>query len=269
MPTVTEILEGVAAGRIDPAEAARLLDAAQDPQAPPPPPPPTPPPPPPEGAAGAAPPRTPVVPEVSRLTLRATSRKVRLVGDPTVATVAVDGQHAVRREGSTLVVTAEGERFPADDAFTLLSTGRWRDVADRFGLGGDVRVRVRPDLPVDVEVIAGSLTVEGPTAVERVRVTAGSARVAGVTRPIDVLVQAGSATLEGVISHGSSRVRAESGSVTVTLLPGSDVRVRPEAQLGKVVTDPALHRGELVVGTGAAELDVEVVMGSATVRVAR
>ncbi|MGH8825083.1 MAG: hypothetical protein ACRDVN_11465 [Jiangellaceae bacterium] len=269
-----EILEDVAAGRLDPAEASRQLDAATgdtaDHQAPP------------TSAAAAAdeapsrPAATPAVPDIERVLVRATSRRVRVVGDPSVATYAVDGPHHVRREGGTLIVAGEVDPIPTDDAFTLLSGGRWREVADRVqhGLGQalELRVRVRPDLPVGVEVIAGSLHVEGAKAIDHVRVTAGSLRVRGVESPFDLLVQAGSAQVEALLDRGRSRLRCESGSLQLTLLPGSDVRVRSDVQLGRFVTDPERQgrdrNRDFVVGTGAAEVDVEVVMGSATVKAA-
>ena len=113
------------------------------------------------------------MPDIERILVRATSRRVRIVGDPSVATVAIEGQHQVRRDGSTLVVTGEVEPIPTDDAFTLLSGGRWREVAGRvqhgFGAGLELRVQVRPDLPVGVEVIAGSVQVEGARALDRLR----------------------------------------------------------------------------------------------------
>jgi hypothetical protein len=260
-----QILEDVAAGRLDPAEASSLLDAttadrpaadAESASVG-------------EGRGGPAPP--PAVPDIERVLVRATSRRVRVVGDPSVATYAVDGPHHVRREGSTLVVA-----IPTDDAFTLLSGGRWREVADRLqhGLGQalEMRVRIRPDLAVGVEVIAGSLYVEGAKALDHVRVTAGSLRVRGVESPFDLLVQAGSAQVEATLDRGRSRLRCESGSLQLTLLPGSDARVRSDVQLGRFVTEPERHGRErnrdFVVGTGAAEIDVEVVMGSASVKAA-
>jgi hypothetical protein len=266
-----QILEDVAAGRLDPAEASALLDAtaADQPAA---------------AAAESAsagegrgrPAAPPAVPDIERVLVRATSRRVRVVGDPSVATYAVDGPHHVRREGSTLVVAGEVDPIPTDDAFTLLSGGRWREVADRVqhGLGQalEMRVRIRPDLAVGVEVIAGSLHVEGAKALDHVRVTAGSLRVRGVESPFDLLVQAGSAQVEATLDRGRSRLRCESGSLQLTLLPGSDARVRSDVQLGRFVTEPERHGRErnrdFVVGTGAAEIDVEVVMGSASVKAA-
>lgn len=271
-----EILEQVAAGSLDPAEAARLLDEIHDDTA--------------AAAWGSAPSgadaaeagtetpvrpaQPPMVPDIMRVLVRATSRRVRIIGDPSVATVAVDGQHTVRRDGSTLVVTGETEIVPTDDAFMLIAGGRWREVADKFqhGLGRDLelRVRVRPDLAAGVEVIAGSLQVDGVRALDHVRVTAGSARVRGSESPIDLLVQAGSAQIETRQVHGRSRIRCESGSLQITLLEGSDARVRSDVQLGRFVTEPD-RRGrdrnrDVVVGTGAAEIDVEVVMGSVTLK---
>lgn len=268
-PKTRQILEDVAAGQLDPAEAARLLEEMDDTAGPAPgdvltkqP----------ESSEQAA--KPPMVPEIDRVLVRATSRRVRIVGDPTVATVAIDGAHTVRRDVSTLVVTGEAEMVPADDAFILLAGGRWREVADQLqhslGRDLDLRVRVRPDLPVGVEVIAGSLHVENARALDHVRVTAGSVRVTGAEEPLDVLVQAGSSQIETRQVHGHSRLRCESGSMVVTLQDGSDVRVRSDVQLGRFVVQPE-PRGrnrnrDLVVGTGAAEIDVEVVMGSVTVK---
>lgn len=255
---ITTILEDVAAGRVDPATAAKLLDQARGPAA--------------TTTGGAAAGSTPAVPEVARVSIRAVSRGVRLIADPTVTTVAVDGPHVVRREGDTLVITGEGERFPTDEAFSLLSSGRWRDL---FARHQTMTVRIRPDLAVGVEVTAGSLTADGARALDHVRVTAGSAKVRGVTVPIDLLVQAGSVSLAMVATEGRSRVRCESGSLKLHLGAGSHVRVRTDVQLGKVTVDPpSLSPGgekearEIVVGRGTAELDLAVLMGSAQVEVA-
>lgn len=280
--TSREILEDVAAGRIDPAEAARQLDelsvadvaesstsdAVSEARA---------------GGSGITGTsdaeitgviQRPGAAEVGRVLVRATSRRVRIVGDPSVATVSVEGPHTVRRDGATLVVTGETEIVPADDTFMLLAGGRWREVADRFqqGFGRDLEltVRVRPDLSVGVEVIAGSLQADGAAMLDHVRVTAGSCRVRGVETPVDLLVQAGSAQLETRQTHGRSRVRCESGSLQLTLLEGSDITVRSDVQLGRFTTEPERRardrQRDVVLGTGSAEMDVEVVMGSVTVK---
>lgn len=263
-----EILEKVAAGEMDPVVAAQLLDeaateeteiagTAREPAG--------------EAIEGAT---LPAASEITRLTVRATSRRVRIVGDPTVATVAVDGPHSLRREGSALLVTGETEIVRADDAMTLLVGGRWREMADKVqhGLARDLelKVRVRPDLPLGVDVIAGSLQVDGARALDHVRVTAGSSRIRGVEGPLDMLVQAGSAQVSMAPRWGHSCVRCESGSLQLTLEQGTDSKVRTDVQMGRLSVEPE-PRGrdgnrEFIVGLGAAQLDVEVVMGSATLR---
>lgn len=216
-------------------------------------------------------PDAPMPVETSRVLVRATSRRVRVVGDPTVATVAVDGEHTARREDGTLIISGDTAIGAPDDAFVLIAGGRWGEVADRAARGIfrdlELKVRVRPDLPVGVEVIAGSVHVEGAMAMDHIRVTAGSLRAEDLQSPVDVLVQAGSAQVSGRFKGGKSRVRCESGSLTLTMTEGSDVRVHSDVQLGRVVAVPERRNRnrDIVVGAGAGELDLEVVMGQVTV----
>ncbi|AYY14365.1 hypothetical protein EF847_18370 [Actinobacteria bacterium YIM 96077] len=261
-----EILEKVAAGEMDPTTAAQLLDETT-------------------GAGSEEQPAVtesgtlegatlPAASEVTRITVRATSRRVRIVGDPGVATVAVEGPHTLRREGATLLVTGETEIVRADDAFTLLVGGRWREVADRVqhGLARDLelKVRVRPDLAVGVEVIAGSLHVDGARALDHVRVTAGSCRIHDVEGPVDLLVQAGSAQVDMVQTQGHSWLRCESGSLQLTLEEGTDAEVRSDVQMGRLTLEPERRgrdrHGEIVVGLGGSQIDVEAVMGAVVLR---
>ncbi|MGW0228710.1 hypothetical protein ACWDWO_10395 [Actinopolymorpha singaporensis] len=274
---VRRILADVAAGRLGPEEAAARLDEVRR-----------------TADAGSAPsgsgatsagakasggpgagtseqrtlPTTSAAEPTSRVRVRAVGRRVRIIGEPFVSTVAVDGPHVVRQEGDTLVVTSEGEFGASLDGFTLMRTRSLRDVQERvFDLGRELSVRVNPSLAVEVEVTAGSVNAERIPSLEQVRVTGGSARVRDVEGPIDVLVQAGSAQVEGRIHRGKSRLRAESGSLQLRLLPGSSVRVRPDVQLGRVQWEPpGADRDEHVIGSGDGQLDLEVVMGMATVK---
>jgi hypothetical protein len=253
---IRAILEDVAAGRLKPEEAKARIDELSrstpqvtDTTT--------------KGEASAPAPAT-----ANRLRVRAVGRRVRIIGEPFVSTVAVDGPHVVRQDGDTLLVTSEGELGASIDGFTLMRTRSLRDIQDRFfELGRELSVRVNPSLTVEVEVTAGSVNAERVPKLEQIRVTAGSARVRDVEGPVDLLVQAGSAQVEGKITKGRSRLRVESGSLQLRLLPHSSVRIRPDVQLGRVQWDPpGKDREEHVVGLGDALVDLEVVMGTATVK---
>ncbi|MDO5499776.1 MAG: hypothetical protein Q4F67_08855 [Propionibacteriaceae bacterium] len=206
---------------------------------------------------------------VDRVSVRAVGRRVRIASEPRVATASVDGAHVLRRTGSVLEISSDGELGASIDGFTLLRPPRSLEDVRNLGLGKELFIRVNPNLIVDVELTAGSLTTENVRFLGKVRVTAGGAKLTGIEEAHDVLVQAGQATVKGRIATGRSRLRCESGSLVVQLDDESNVTVRAESQLGKVAWAGG-HSGagdEVVMGNGAARLDVGVVMGHATVRV--
>jgi hypothetical protein len=204
---------------------------------------------------------------VDRIAVRAVGRRVRIIGDWAVATASAEGPHVLRRNGPVLEVSSDGELGPTFDGFSILRPPRNFDDIRAMGLGKELVLRVNPAIAVDVEVTAGHLNCTDVPYLGKVRVTAGGAELRGVAEANDVLVQAGSATLAGTITTGRSRVRVESGQLTIELDESSNVTVRAEAQLGKVTFSGA-HTGlvdELVLGNGSARLDVAVVMGWANV----
>jgi len=206
---------------------------------------------------------------VTRISVRAVGRRVRIIGETTVATIAADGPHVLRRNGSVLEVSSDGEMGFSLDGFSILRAPRNLDDIRALGLGKELFLRINPSLVVDVEVTAGSLNTERVPHLGKVRVTAGSAKLLDVAEVNDALIQAGSATIKGAISTGRSRVRAESGTLSIHLADTSNVTVKGDAQLGKVSWAGG-HTGagdEVVMGNGAALLEVEVVMGHAQVRV--
>ncbi|HEX7209993.1 MAG TPA: hypothetical protein VF241_03660, partial [Propionibacteriaceae bacterium] len=137
-PDMTPILEDLAAGRIDAAEAARRIDALKgsqttsedspseptneqlsgatadsdpwaavtdQPQA---------------GYSSGAPKQESADEEpvrakpintggVERISVRAIGRRVRIIGETSVATLSADGPHVLRRNGSVLEVSSDGE----------------------------------------------------------------------------------------------------------------------------------------------------------------
>ena len=207
---------------------------------------------------------------VERISVRAVGRRVRIVGETSVATLSADGPHVLRRNGTTLEVSSDGEIGPSLDGFSILR-GVPRSLEDirALGLGKELLLRVNPALAVDVEVTAGQLSTERVPHLGKVRVTAGGAKLLDVAEVNDVLVQAGSATIKGTITQGRHRVRVESGSLSITLGDDSNVTIKSDAQLGRVSWAGG-HSGagdEVVMGHGNARLDVEVVMGHASVRV--
>mgnify|MGYP001618968170 CR=1 FL=1 len=290
-PDLTDILEELAAGRIDASEAARRIDAlkAAAAQA--------------EQVEPAAEPsdaevadevaadspqhsagvfsQPPFVEQdvppsqrrasgakgVDRISVRAVARRVRIVGDSSVATASVDGPHVLRRSGSVLEVTSDGDQGPSLDGFILRPPRSFDDLR-ALGLGKELLVRVNPTIAVDAEVTAGMLTTEGVPFLGKVRVTAGGATLDRVAEANDVLVQAGSASIRGDLASGRSRIRCESGSLDIELGERSNVTVRTDVQLGKVSWAGADNDNvdEVVLGNGAARLDVGVVMGWATIK---
>lgn len=287
-PDLGPILDDLAAGRIDASEAARRIDAAKAAAPEPKPAEPT------NEELGEEPSRRQYSPYarevfgqpgsdeppaasrrrptgskgVDRISVRAVGRRVRIIGDPAVATASAEGPHVLRRNGSVLEVTSDGEIGPNLDGFSILRPPRSLDDIRAMGLGKELYLRINPSIIVDVEVTAGHLSTADLPYLGKVRVTAGGAELAGVAEVNDVLVQAGSATITGTITTGRSRVRVESGQLTVELADESNVTVRGEAQLGKISWSGA-HAGqvdEVVMGNGSARLDVGVVMGWANIK---
>jgi hypothetical protein len=191
------------------------------------------------------------------------------VGESSVATLAADGPHVLRRNGSVLEVSSDGELGASLDGFSILKAPRNLDEFRSLGLGKELFLRVNPDIEVDVEVTGGSLNTERVPHLGKVRLTAGAAKLLDVEQIKDALIQAGQATVKGTITRGRSRIRAESGSLSIQLGDASNVTVHGESQLGKVTWSGG-HSGagdEVVMGNGSARLDVEVVMGHASVKV--
>lgn len=256
-PDIGPILDELAAGRIDAAEAGRRIEAAK-------------------AAAGAQPgpahdePTPGSGPKpggLARVAVTAVGRRVRIEGDPTVTTLTIDGPHVLRRVGTVMEVNSTGEFGPSFHGFSLIRPPRSLDDLRDIGLGKELTIRVNPSLIVDAEVTTGGLRTVGVPRLGRIRVTAGGSNLEDVHEVEDLLSQAGGISVSGPISSGRSRLRVESGNLTVHLTKGSNVTIRGEARLGRI-SWPGGSEGvdEYVVGNGSARLDVAVVMGMATIR---
>ena len=216
-----------------------------------------------------APPKSTGSRGVERLVLRSVGRRVRLVGDPKVGTILVEGPHTLRREGVTLEVSTEGELGLNLDSFSVVRPPRSVEDLRILGFGKELVVRVNPAIPVDAEVTGSRLTTIDVPRLGKIRVSAGAADLQGVVEVADALVQAGGAVISGPISEGRSRVRVESGNLSVRLTRGANVTIRSKTQLGRISWpgEPYGELDEYVVGNGAAKLEISVVMGRAVVRV--
>lgn len=256
------ILDDLAAGRIDPQEAGRRIEAAKQAAA--------------RAEADAEMPTPPAdtthrggpkAGGLARVSVTAVGRRVRIEGDPTVSTLTIEGPHVLRRVGTVMEVNSTGEIGPNFGGFSLIRPPRSLDDLRDIGLGKELVVRVNPKLIVDAEVTTGGLRTEGVPRLGRIRVTAGGSTLEGVQEVEDLLSQAGGITVEGPISVGRSRLKVESGSLSVLLTKGANVTIRGDAKLGRISwPDGGDKVDEYVVGNGSARLDVAVVMGMATIK---
>ncbi|SHJ73462.1 hypothetical protein SAMN02745244_03142 [Tessaracoccus bendigoensis DSM 12906] len=255
-----QILDDLAAGRIDAQEASRRIEAAKRAA---------------EQAetVGETPADTtrrggPKAGGLARISVTAVGRRVRIEGDQSVSTLTIEGPHVLRRVGTVMEVSSTGEIGPSIGGFSLIRPPRnWDDLRD-IGLGKELIIRVNPSLIVDAEVTTGGLRTIGVPRLGRIRVTAGASTLEDVQEVEDLLSQAGGISVEGPISLGRSRLKVESGSLTVSLAKGANVTIRGEAKLGRIGwPDGGEHVDEYVVGNGSARLDLAVVMGMASVKV--
>lgn len=254
-----DLLDKVARGEVSPEEAqARLSQNPPTPQASP-----QAPPPPPQ------PPQEPV----ARISVRASAVRLIVVGDPTVDTAVADGPHRVEHAGDRLTIHSD------------LSSGQYQSETPRSAFaallssvnkaGSTLRVRVNPDLPLEVLEIAGSLELSGVRGPASVGVEAGSARVHDGSGELKLSVASGSADVEWRFS-GHSSVTTDLGSSRVLVLPGSDVAISAEATMGvatirladgTVVKASPQGTPPVLVGPGAGRLAVTSRLGSLVVTV--
>ncbi len=272
------VLERVARGELSPAEAASLLEAMESAGTPEgltddadprdwakdwedqPDRSPTPPPPPPTGDAA------------TRIRVVRNFGSADVIGDPSVREAVADGPHMARREGDTLVIESQldgmdmrsGWMFgwhqgpPNPHRMRRRERGRWGDVVP-------LRVRVNPDLPLDIETQAGRLRIRGVHGPIRANVQAGGTDIVDFRSPLDLTVQAGTVHARGRLDHGASHVHCEAGSVRIHLERGSSVRVTARTTLGKVVVGRGDARTPVTIGGGEGTLDIDGTMGAVRV----
>lgn len=90
-----------------------------------------------------------------------------------MAAAAVDGPHVIRRNGTVLEISSDGDIGPNLEGFSLLRPPRSFDDLKTMGLGKELLIRMNPSLTLDCEVTAGNLQVDYVPYLGKVRVTAG------------------------------------------------------------------------------------------------
>ena len=216
-----------------------------------------------------------------------------MIGDERIREAVAEGPHTAHREGDVLIVNAEVEDVEGGGGFGFGRPGGW-------GLPGASRhpwpgaptpwsevgkvlrqrtrplvVRMSPELALEVEIVAGSASVDAVHGEIRADVSAGSLRLDRVRAPVQASVTAGSVTVSGRLDRGASRVRCEAGAVTVQLDPASSVRVHARSTLSKVTLpgDESFDLADAVsgrersatIGAGVGTLDIEATMGGVRV----
>jgi hypothetical protein len=243
-----QILQKVASGSITAEEAAlelESLDSGSQPAPPPPPP-----------AAATS--------DIARVRVRTAMGSITVIGDESVLEAVADGPHSAHRDGDAIVI--EGDENSTGFVFS----------GGRFGFTRQVTVRMNPRLPLEADLQAGSLRVQGIRGPIKAEVQAGSTRIEGFTEPVDLDVQAGSVRVSGRLTDGKSRIRCQAGKVNVDLDPASSVRISARTSMGRIslpgtpsFTGIGDGSATAVVGSGAATLDLSSEMGSIQVEVGK
>ena len=237
-----DILKRVAAGELSPDEAAAMLDEAE--------------------SSGSMVATTSIPGERgARLRVVRTAGWTEIVGDPGVQEAVAEGPHVARRDGDTLII--EGEEDTAELPGFRFSWRRGYHL--HFGDVRPLRIRMNPNLPLEVEAQAGSLRVRDVKAPIRADVQAGQTVIEGFASPLQLNMRAGSVRASGHLDQGASRVHCEAGSVKLLLEPSSSVSVTARTTLGSISVAGRQEQGAWVIGDGQATLDVETTMGSVRV----
>ncbi len=246
---IRTILNRVASGELSPDEASVLL-----------------------GSGTTATIAAPV--SVKTVVVRGSAVRLTVVADASVDTAVADGPHRVEQSGDLLIIHSDlsSGQYSAETPRSAFMN--WINAGMRAGAA--LRVRVNPNLPLEVLNVAGSLELRGQHAPVCVGVEAGSAKISGGRGPLKLSVSTGSAEVDWQFV-GESSVTSEMASVQVIVQPGSDVLVTAESSAGSAqirsaegtqkVQGGTGSTSAVTVGAGAGRLAVSAKLGSAAVRI--
>lgn len=157
--------------------------------------------------------------------------------------------------------------FPGAVAFAESFTGKGQRRSPAL------KVRVNPNLPLEVGIKAGAMSVQGVSSPITAEADAASLQIKGFTGPLAATINAGKLEATGRIDEGNSRIECNAGKVDLRLTSGSSVKITAKAELSRINLPGAETRSggllgsehESVVGGGAATLSMEVNVGAANV----
>jgi hypothetical protein len=254
-----ELLRAVADGEVEPAEAAARLGGRPQARSHPP-----------SASATAAEPES-----IERVRVRGVGAGITIIGDPTIATIDVRGDHQLWSEGTTLVVRVDDSSLERGQHRTRRSGGGRRRRTSRRGnhQGPVATIRVNPSLPLRVVAHLSAVEITSMTAPLVATVNMGVLTLGEVTAPFDAVMRAGRLKVTGCLTTGDSTIRARMSKVDIRLDARSDVAVRAAIERGQVSVRAPGHQSSdgpdrVVVGSGAASLDIRGRMGSVAVAVA-
>lgn len=205
--------------------------------------------------------------DVAKVSVRCVGRRVTIIGDPATPGVQVQGKHNRRRVGEAVEISSEGRIAPDLSRLLRLRLPTDPEGFKDLGFGPELVIRMHPDMALRVDLAGGALRLSGVPDVESIRVTAGVADIADIHHIGEALFQAGGSTLAGPVDTGRSRIRVESGNLTIKLTDGANLTVRAEARPGLVSwPDGGSAVDEYVVGNGSARMDLSTVLGRIAVR---
>lgn len=224
--------------------------------------------------------------KITAVRVSGTFRTLRVEGDVAVRGAVAEGPHQVRTKNGVMVF--EDYADEDDPGFTLFGP-RFR--RGRFQLSGkingrefsfgdsvphELRIRMNPDLPLEIDLTAGSARVHDVFGPVRATLAAGTARFEGVRSPFVAVVDAGSLSVQGLFDRGDSEIRCTAGKVRIELDRASSVRITARATLGKISLPEGKDwagigggKREVTVGDGKGTLDIEATTGAAVVEMAR
>ena len=212
-------------------------------------------------ASGAPAPRADDDPQVAVIRVRTNCRALSIVGDPEVRTAVAEGEHTARLDGTTLTIESS---LDSRSGFAFVRSPGFRTRA-MVKVGADqirpLVVRMNPDLALDSQMDAGSMTIRGVHGPIKAHTSAGAMRIDDFDSPIEIKVAAGSATARGRLVDGESRVECDAGKVSIRLSSDSSVKVRGRVNLGQLNAPDSVGGGigslDIVANLGAVEVAVD------------